>query len=30
MIAWEQHNIICGLLHCQPGDLLQYVEDEKE
>ena len=30
MIAWEQFNIVCGLLHCQPGDLLQYVEDETE
>lgn len=30
MIAWEQLNIICGLLHCQPGDLLEYIEDGEE
>lgn len=28
MIAWEQLNIICRLLKCQPGDLIEYVEDE--
>ena len=23
-------NAICKALHCQPGDLLEYVEDEEE
>lgn len=27
MIAWEQLNTICNLLHCQPGDLIEHVED---
>lgn len=27
MIAWEQFNIICRLLNCQPGDLIEYVEE---
>ena len=29
MIAWEQFDIVCGLLGCQPGDLIEYVEEEK-
>lgn len=28
MIAWEQLNTICNLLNCQPGDILEHVEDE--
>lgn len=27
MIAWEQLNIICRLLHCQPGDIIEYTEE---
>lgn len=27
MIAWEQLNTICKLLNCQPGDLIEYVEE---
>lgn len=27
MIAWEQFNIVCRLLNCQPGDLIEYVEE---
>ena len=27
MIAWEQLENICRLLKCQPGDLLEYVEN---
>lgn len=27
MIAWEQLHIICGLLKCQPGDLIEYIEE---
>ena len=29
MIAWEQLNAICNLLHCQPGDLIEHVPDEE-
>lgn len=25
----ETLNTICKLLHCQPGDILEYVEDEQ-
>lgn len=25
----ETINVICRLCHCQPGDLLEYVEDEE-
>lgn len=28
MIAWEQLNIVCKLLHCQPGDLIEYIPEE--
>ncbi len=28
MIAWDQLNVICKLLDCQPGDLLEYTPDE--
>ena len=27
LIAWEQLAIICRLLNCQPGDLVEYVPD---
>lgn len=30
LIAWEQLNRICNVLHCQPGDLLEHVPDEVE
>jgi putative transcriptional regulator len=30
MIAWEQLENICRLLKCQPGDLIEYVEDGEE
>ena len=29
MISWEQLNSICRLLNCQPGDLVEYVEDDQ-
>lgn len=29
MIAWEQLNTICNLLHCQPGDLIEHIPDEE-
>jgi len=28
-ISWENISALCKLLHCQPGDILEYVEDEK-
>ncbi len=28
MIAWDQLNVVCKLLDCQPGDLLEYTPDE--
>lgn len=27
-ITLETLDRLCGLLHCQPGDLLEYVEDD--
>lgn len=27
-VAWDNLSAICRLLHCQPGDLLEYVEEE--
>ena len=29
MVSWAVLNKICSLLHCQPGDLLEFVEDEQ-
>lgn len=28
-ISWTNIEKICYLLHCQPGDIMEYVEDEK-
>ena len=28
LIAWEQLNRVCNVLHCQPGDLLEHVPDD--
>lgn len=25
--SWHELNTICKLLHCQPGDVVEYVED---
>ena len=27
-ISWENIDTICRLLRCQPGDLLEWIEDE--
>ena len=27
MISWDTLALICKLLQCQPGDLLEYVDD---
>lgn len=29
-ISWESISVICKLLNCQPGDIMEYVEDEQE
>lgn len=29
-ISWDNINRICKLLKCQPGDILEYIEDENE
>ena len=25
--SWHEMDVICRLLHCQPGDVVEYVED---
>lgn len=27
-VSWENIETICRLLHCQPGDMLEYEEDK--
>lgn len=27
--SWAELNTLCGLLRCQPSDLLQYIPDEE-
>ena len=27
-VAWENLETLCELLHCQPGDLVEYLPDE--
>lgn len=29
LVSWENMSTICRLLDCQPGDLLEYVNEEK-
>lgn len=29
-VSWGTIETACRLMHCQPGDLLEYVEQEKE
>ena len=29
-VSWDILNLICALLNCQPGDLLEYVPDEND
>lgn len=26
LVSWENISTICGLIHCQPGDILEYRE----
>lgn len=28
-ISWENIEILCSLLNCQPGDILEYVPDDE-
>ena len=28
-LSWHELGIICRLLNCQPGDLIEYVKDEE-
>ena len=30
LISWENVNVICQLLNCQPGDILEYVDEPKQ
>ena len=30
MVSWMAIDTICGLLHCQPGDLIEYVDEKAE
>lgn len=30
LVSWATIETICRLLDCQPGDILKYVEDEKD
>ena len=30
LVSWENINTICRLLNCQPGDIMEYVQDNKE
>ena len=27
-VSWENISTVCRLLNCQPGDIMEYVEDE--
>lgn len=27
LVSWKAIDTICALLHCQPGDILEYVEE---
>lgn len=29
-LSWDNINTICKLLNCQPGDILEYVDEENE
>lgn len=29
-VSWENISVICRLLNCQPGDILEYVPDEEQ
>ena len=27
LVSWENISTICGLIHCQPGEILEYIEE---
>lgn len=27
VVSWKLMNMLCGILKCQPGDLVEYIED---
>ena len=27
VVSWKLMNMLCGILNCQPGDLVEYIED---
>ena len=29
LVSWENVDRVCKMLHCQPGDILEYVEEEQ-
>lgn len=29
LLSWAELNTVCGLLDCQPGDIVKYVKEEK-
>ena len=29
LVSWKNIDTICRLLNCQPGDILEYVEDDE-
>ena len=29
LVSWENVDRVCKMLHCQPGDLLEYVEEDQ-
>ena len=29
-VSWENLETLCRLLNCQPGDILEYVDDEEK
>ena len=28
LVSWDNMNMICRLLNCQPGDIVEYVEEK--
>jgi len=30
LISWENINVICRLLDCQPGDIIEYIPSSEE
>ncbi len=30
LVSWKNIETICRLLHCQPGDIMEYVEEGSE